>query len=277
MARRCGCASDSCSCVVMAGDGIQVHGSGSEQNPYVVTSLVTDIVTGIDVQKDNVNVALNVHRLDFRGTAVTVTPGSDEAIISVVATGGGSGDTTPIASVIMYAMPIAPTGWLPCDGRTVLIADWPDLFAIIGTTYGGNGTSNFIVPDMRGHFPIGTSPTYPLNGVPTGTATRTLSVANLPPHSHNMNHSHTTPSHTHPGLETDGDALQWKNDLLQGGTTSGLYLTGENPVTVRAGGGGLVTPSISTTTTGTGDGLGTPVDITPPYLALTFIIKAAAV
>ncbi|GAB2866366.1 hypothetical protein GCM10027044_29500 [Hymenobacter ruber] len=42
-----------------------------------------------------------------------------------------------------------PAGWLRCDGRELPIADFPALFALLGTTYGGNGRSTFALPDMR--------------------------------------------------------------------------------------------------------------------------------
>ena len=52
--------------------------------------------------------------------------------------------------VIAYAGPQPPQGWAPCDGSLQLIADNPGLFEVIGTTYGGDGETNFALPDLRG-------------------------------------------------------------------------------------------------------------------------------
>ena len=54
----------------------------------------------------------------------------------------------------MFAGSTAPAGWLICDGRSVSSTDYPELYAVIGTTYGGYGT-NFQLPDLRGRFPVG--------------------------------------------------------------------------------------------------------------------------
>ena len=66
---------------------------------------------------------------------------------------------TPIGAVMPYAGPFAPTGWLLCDGAEVLIADFPDLFDIIGYSYGDQitlqGYGTFKLPDLRGRFALG--------------------------------------------------------------------------------------------------------------------------
>ncbi len=46
-----------------------------------------------------------------------------------------------------------PAGWLPCEGQELLIADYNSLFALLGTNYGGNGTTTFRLPDMRNAIP----------------------------------------------------------------------------------------------------------------------------
>lgn len=65
-------------------------------------------------------------------------------------TGGAGGDTIPVGSIMPYAGTSAPTGWLLCHGSTELIASYADLFAVLSTTYGGNGTTTFGIPDIRG-------------------------------------------------------------------------------------------------------------------------------
>jgi hypothetical protein len=58
--------------------------------------------------------------------------------------------STPVASVLSYAAANAPSGWLLCDGRTYSFAAYPTLANLLLGTYGGNGTTTFAVPDLRG-------------------------------------------------------------------------------------------------------------------------------
>lgn len=85
-----------------------------------------------------------------------------------------------------------PEGWAFCDGSEQSISGNEALYALIGTTYGGDGVSTFKLPDLRGRVPIhtGTSPAfgtpYPL-GSTGGKETVTLNESNLPPHTHPVN------------------------------------------------------------------------------------------
>ena len=75
----------------------------------------------------------------------------------------------------------APAGWLLCDGSVLNKSAYPELAAVLGSTYGGNGTTTFAVPDMRGRFPLGVSTSHPLKG--TGS-TGGSENATLVSHSH---------------------------------------------------------------------------------------------
>jgi microcystin-dependent protein len=55
----------------------------------------------------------------------------------------------------MFAGNFTPTGWLPCNGALLPINQNQALFSLIGTTYGGNGTTNFALPDLRARVPMG--------------------------------------------------------------------------------------------------------------------------
>ncbi|MEJ5104830.1 MULTISPECIES: phage tail protein [Chryseobacterium] len=85
----------------------------------------------------------------------------------------------------------APNGWAECNGQILPIAQNQALFSLLGTTYGGNGTTNFALPDMRGRVLIhnGTSPssgtTYTLGEV-GGAEGVTLTVTQMPAHSHSV-------------------------------------------------------------------------------------------
>lgn len=60
-----------------------------------------------------------------------------------------------LGEIRMFAGDYAPANWLPCDGQELQIADEQALFSLIGTTYGGNGTTTFRVPDLRGRVAVG--------------------------------------------------------------------------------------------------------------------------
>jgi len=84
----------------------------------------------------------------------------------------------------------APNGWQACDGSLLPISEYDALFALIGTTYGGDGQTTFAVPDLRGRLPIhqGTGPglsNYVL-GQRAGTETVTILPTQMPAHTHTM-------------------------------------------------------------------------------------------
>jgi microcystin-dependent protein len=87
-----------------------------------------------------------------------------------------------------FGFNFAPTGWAQCNGQLMSIAQNQALFAILGTTYGGDGRSTFALPDLRGRMPVhcgtgaGLAPV--VQGQQGGQESVTLSTANLPPHSH---------------------------------------------------------------------------------------------
>lgn len=85
----------------------------------------------------------------------------------------------------------APTGWALCDGSLLSIAQNAALFSLLGTMYGGNGTTNFGLPDLRGRVPmgagIGPGLTPRTQGDLVGTENVTLTTGNLPPHTHSLN------------------------------------------------------------------------------------------
>ena len=83
----------------------------------------------------------------------------------------------------MFGGNFAPVGWAFCDGSVLSIAQYELLFNIIGTTYGGNGTSTFALPDLRGRAPVHQTTGFVL-GQNGGAEAVTLTAAQLPVHSH---------------------------------------------------------------------------------------------
>ena len=60
-----------------------------------------------------------------------------------------------LGEVKIFAGNFTPRDWAPCDGRLIPISQNTALFSLLGTTYGGNGRTNFALPDLRGRVPIG--------------------------------------------------------------------------------------------------------------------------
>src|SRR5271170_3141688 len=89
----------------------------------------------------------------------------------------------------------APVGWAFCNGQTLPISQNTALFSLLGTQFGGNGTSNFKLPNLQGSIPIhqgeGAGLTLRTIGEVGGAPTVTLSVAETPAHSHAVNCAET--------------------------------------------------------------------------------------
>ena len=69
--------------------------------------------------------------------------------------GGFPDSVSVLGEVIAFAGPTLPSGWLPCDGREMPIADYETLFELIGTDFGGDGTVSFALPDLRTNMVVG--------------------------------------------------------------------------------------------------------------------------
>jgi len=105
-----------------------------------------------------------------------------------------------IAEVKLFSFDFAPRGWATCDGQVLPIAQHQALFAVLGTTYGGNGSQTFALPDLRGRTPIhvGTSQggsNHPL-GQAAGKENDALTLAQLPAHGHGGQGTSATPGDT---------------------------------------------------------------------------------
>ena len=138
----------------------------------------------------------------------------------------------PLGTIQMYTKSTAPTAttnggtWLLCDGSALIQANYPDLYAVIGITYGngGNASTHFNVPDLRARVPVGYNASalnsgtvnvrsIRLIGATTGgTEGHILTEAELAAHSHPIpstvhKHSISDPSHAHSGTTATASAV----------------------------------------------------------------------
>ncbi len=94
-----------------------------------------------------------------------------------------------IGEVRMFALPFAPRHWADCSGQLLAINQNQALFSLLGTVFGGNGTTNFGLPDYRGRTPLGRG-TDPDSGItyspgqPGGLENVTLLTTQIPQHTH---------------------------------------------------------------------------------------------
>ncbi len=146
----------------------------------------------------------------------------------------------------------APQGWAMCNGQLLSIAQNTALFSLLGTQYGGDGESTFALPDLRGRFPLGAGQGPGLSprtqGETGGAEQYTLTVAQLPAHTHPLAASKTEATVTSP---------------------TGALLGTKARVPLYAPAGNFTT--MSTLSIGSTGGT-QPHPAMPPYLVLNYII-----
>jgi microcystin-dependent protein len=169
-----------------------------------------------------------------------------------------------LAEIRMFAGNFSPRGWQFCNGQLLSIAQWTAVFALVGTTYGGNGQTTFGLPDFRGRIALGAQgsqgPGLSLVdlGEQAGTQSVTLLTGNLPVHNHPLTGAvNQTAINATAGL-TDNPV----NARLGG--AAAFYTTVGSPMVNMA-------PFVSTLAVGAA-GSSTPVATSSPYLGMNFIL-----
>ena len=165
-----------------------------------------------------------------------------------------------VAEIRIFPFNFAPKGWAFCDGQLLPLSQNTALFSLLGTTYGGDGKSNFALPNMQGNAPMhpGQGPGLSLHdlGEMSGSETVTLLQSEIPSHSHSLMASSTNSSKPSPA----GNALT----RVQSGATPYLAPAGA-PLSTFA--------DVSLTPAG-GD---QPHNNMMPYLTLNFCIALQGV
>jgi microcystin-dependent protein len=164
-----------------------------------------------------------------------------------------------VAEIRIFPFNFAPKGWAWCDGQLMPLSQNTALFSLLGTTYGGNGKSNFALPDLQGRAPMhpGQGPGLSLHdlGETGGSDTVTLLESEMPAHAHAMR------AHDIDLGELNAPA---PNRSLAKSTNATAYVTAAN----------LVSMSPQTLTPAGGD---QPHNNLQPYLTFYFCIALQGV
>ena len=90
-----------------------------------------------------------------------------------------------LGQLMLFPMGYAPRGWTPCNGQLLPINQYQALFSLLGTTYGGDGRTTFGLPNLQGRTPVMVGGGIGL-GNSGGEETHTLSLLEMPSHTHNL-------------------------------------------------------------------------------------------
>lgn len=232
--------------LVNTGDTLLV----SQHNPPM-----TDIAQAISASLDRDGLGGMRGDLDMGGfRGVNMAPGvspTDAATVSQLA----ASSSIQVGTVVDFAGSTAPTGWLLCGGQSLNRADYPSLFAVIGTTYGSLTGATFSLPDCRGRVSAGRdfdqggtagrltamSPNGTSLGATGGAQSVALSTNQLPAH----NHTGTAASagaHTHTTENSGSDNASGVGTIV-GSNVAGV-----------TGSAGTHTHTLTIDNTGSGDG-----------------------
>ncbi len=161
----------------------------------------------------------------------------------------------------------APVGWALCNGQILAISQYSALFALLGTTFGGNGTTTFALPNLQGRVPVCVGSGQGLNpvtwGEMGGQASVTLTSANLPQHTHtvtapvsNANGTTSSPVNGYPAVDVTTITGGQRGETAATMSYAPSAVSGQNAASYQTG----------------ATGSNVPVSTEPPYLAVYFII-----
>lgn len=132
-----------------------------------------------------------------------------------------------IGEIRLFSIHFEPQGWAPCNGQLLSINSNQALYSLIGNVYGGDGVTNFALPDLRGRVPIHVSPSLPL-GTKAGEENHILTINEMPSHQHQVQGSSSSAELTSP----QGNVWANHNGLYASGPTIDM-----NPASLTSTGG----------------------------------------
>lgn len=159
-----------------------------------------------------------------------------------------------LGEIRLFSFDWAPKGWLPCNGTLLAISTNSALFSLLGTQFGGDGRNTFALPDLRGRSPLGAQRSSDLlQGDYGGAAAHSLSISEMPAHSHRAS------------------AIQQASQLTP---ADGLLASPGKPAFAAPGSGGAAPMAVQAVTS---VGAGQPHENRPPFLTLNFCIATTGI
>jgi microcystin-dependent protein len=149
-----------------------------------------------------------------------------------------------VGEIRMFGGSFAPANWAFCNGQLLSISSYEVLYNLIGTTYGGNGTTTFALPDLRGRIPLHVGGSF-VQGQAAGEENHTLVIQEIPSHNHAVLGMATGTTNAAPG-----------NTYAGGGVKA-----------YKASPSATMNPAVVQNNVG-----GAPHDNMMPYLVVSFII-----
>ena len=177
-----------------------------------------------------------------------------------------------LGEIRMTGFNFAPVGWALCNGQTLSVSAYNALFSLLGVTYGGNGSTNFNLPNLQCRVPIhqGTLPGLSTSVIGDfgGVEAVTLTVPNLPLHNHtiappvsNLAATSNSPVNAFMAIDAITATPPIERTTVTGKSYASAPATGQTAAAF---------PSTMT-------GAGLPFDISPPYLVINFIIALTGI
>ncbi|HET6152682.1 MAG TPA: tail fiber protein [Marmoricola sp.] len=155
-----------------------------------------------------------------------------------------------LGEIRIFSFNFAPQHWMPCEGQALSIEENKALFSVIGTSYGGNGSTHFLLPDLRGRVPRHVESGAAV-GRPGGHESVTLTTAEMPLHNHYVH-----------GTDAQGTAEASPTSQLSNSAPASLYASSQSLVAMHPGAIGFAGKSY-------------PHENRQPLLALNFCICIA--
>jgi microcystin-dependent protein len=124
-----------------------------------------------------------------------------------------------LSEIRLMSFVFAPKGWAMCNGQLLPINQNQALFSLLGTTFGGDGRVNFALPDLRGRTPIHVGSGHIL-GERGGEQAHTLSIAELPTHTHVFNATNSNATQPGPNPNNQSNVYARSGQQMYGGPTN---------------------------------------------------------
>ncbi|WP_433944204.1 phage tail protein [Paenibacillus sp. SN-8-1] len=181
-----------------------------------------------------------------------------------------------VGMIMPWSLNWAPVNWLPCDGRTLNIMQYQALYSLIGVTYGGNATTTFNLPDLRGRVPVGMGQqpggTNYVIGTFGGTETTALTTNQLPAHNHTFSGS----ANVSVGAPANANAPTTNTPAANTSLSVGQDSTGGEANIYNTAAPTMMTATMNTTASVSGTtgvtGTGLPFSNVQPYQVINYII-----